>query len=170
MEKAELSEVEDDLFELSLRVEISNQVVAFTQRILEPISPRERASLRMPPFFPGHGMRIVERHNGCIRPVPGRFGLKLIRSPRIVGIRLRKLGYHQELFFGMGPALLIFRLPGQAVVQYFDLPDAVFFHIGILVDSAFPELARYRRGLRFAFVDPAHQENTKTAHCGFAIR
>jgi len=29
MEKAELSEVEDDLFELSLRVDISNQVVAF---------------------------------------------------------------------------------------------------------------------------------------------
>ena len=115
-------------------------------------------------------MRVVEGNHGCIRPVPGRLGLEQIRPPGIVGIGLRKLGHHQQLLSGTGPSLFILRLPGQVVVQHLDLPDAVFFHIGIFVNSAFPELVRYGCRLLFAFVYSAHQETAETALRGPAVR
>src|SRR5580700_3581705 len=82
----------------------------------------------------------VEGHDTRVGPERRSLGTDRIRSARVFRIGLAE---KRAIVRGaVRPPFVEVRLPGETVVEHFDLPDPAFLHVLVLVDPGLPPLLR----------------------------
>src|ERR1700722_8396714 len=92
----------------------------------------------------GDRVRVMERENVGLGPQRRRGFFQLVGTGWIGWIRFGVVRHVIRL--GKSPALVEIGVVNGAIVQYLELPDAVFLGINIFVKRAFPPLPQ---GMRF---------------------
>src|SRR5579875_2050978 len=116
-----------------------------------------------------HGMLEMERHDRGIGPERRPLRGDLVGAAGIV--RVCSLEERSLMGLAVRPARLEVGLPGEAVVEHLDLPDAAVLDVLVLVDAGFPPLLRQRGGLvALARVAAALQQAAEAPAGGAPVR